>query len=219
MQIKVKKRLQEANRYTKMKMVLMSELEIKILKIDLVNSGLISLKYILLVWVLWLLCSESATCPFYNCRDGTNPIRADATLSKPYGNSTADAAGTGISEAGTEPNPGSNEPVRTNGKDLAKGCTADGRVRKGRGFTQQYSFARRYRTPSPERSPVRPHYNGGRNDRWGNFNRYGRYLLSIYHMFTYLILILESHDVQVWTKCSLWCTITSKEIPWLPKSK
>ncbi|CAM0905516.1 unnamed protein product [Alopecurus aequalis] len=107
-------------------------------------------------------------------RDDTNPIRADATLSKPYGNSTADAAGTGISEAGTEPNPVSNEPVPTNGKDLAKGSTADGRVRKGRGFTQQYSFARRYRTPSPERSPVRSHYNGGRNDRWGNFNRYGR---------------------------------------------
>lgn len=107
-------------------------------------------------------------------RDDTNPIRADAILSRPDVNSTADAAGTGISEAGIEPIPVSNEPVPTNGKDLAKGATADGRVRKGRGFTQQYSFARRYRTPSPERSPVRSHYNGGRNDRGSNFNRYGR---------------------------------------------
>ncbi|BAF20947.1 Os07g0179200 [Oryza sativa Japonica Group] len=48
------------------------------------------------------------------------------------------------------------------------------RVRKGRGFTQQYAFARRYRTPSPERSPVRSRYNDGRNDRWNHFNRYGR---------------------------------------------
>jgi peptidyl-prolyl isomerase G (cyclophilin G) len=119
---------------------------------------------------------------FYNCRDDTNPTRADATLSRPDGN-TADAAGTGISEAGTEPNPVRNEPPPTNGKDLAKGSTADGRVRKGRGFTQQYSFARKYRTPSPERSPVRSHhYNGGRNDRWGNFNRYG-YLSIEYRIF------------------------------------
>nr|GMD26901.1 peptidyl-prolyl cis-trans isomerase CYP63-like isoform X1 [Ipomoea batatas] len=36
------------------------------------------------------------------------------------------------------------------------------RIRKGRGFTKEYSFARRYRTPSPERQPYRPYY-GGRN--------------------------------------------------------
>ncbi|XP_048609782.1 peptidyl-prolyl cis-trans isomerase CYP63 isoform X4 [Brassica napus] len=29
------------------------------------------------------------------------------------------------------------------------------RIRKGRGFTERYSFARKYRTPSPERSPPR----------------------------------------------------------------
>lgn len=33
------------------------------------------------------------------------------------------------------------------------------RVRKGRGFTEQYSFVRRYRTPSPER----PRGYGGRS--------------------------------------------------------
>ncbi|KAM7501389.1 hypothetical protein LguiB_000293 [Lonicera macranthoides] len=38
------------------------------------------------------------------------------------------------------------------------------RVRKGRGFTERYSFARRYRTPSPEHSPPRRGYHyGGRN--------------------------------------------------------
>ncbi|KAM3366190.1 hypothetical protein ACQJBY_015593 [Aegilops geniculata] len=110
----------------------------------------------------------------YNCRDDTNPIRADTTLSKADGNITAVAAGTGISEAGAERNPLSNKPVPTNGQDLAMGSTEDGRVRKGRGFTQKYSFARRYRTPSPECSHVRSSYYGGRNDRWNNFNRYGR---------------------------------------------
>ncbi|CAI9107749.1 OLC1v1007184C1 [Oldenlandia corymbosa var. corymbosa] len=47
------------------------------------------------------------------------------------------------------------------------------RVRKGRGFTDRYSFVRRYRTPSPERSPPR-YYNGGRNNR-ERFPRYRRY--------------------------------------------
>lgn len=36
------------------------------------------------------------------------------------------------------------------------------RIRKGRGFTEQYSYARRYRTPSPEHSPRGYRY-GGRN--------------------------------------------------------
>ncbi|GAA0165726.1 chaperone [Lithospermum erythrorhizon] len=36
------------------------------------------------------------------------------------------------------------------------------RVRKGRGFTEQYSFVRRYRTPSPQRTPYRPYNYGGR---------------------------------------------------------
>ncbi|KAF0909370.1 hypothetical protein E2562_035811 [Oryza meyeriana var. granulata] len=107
-------------------------------------------------------------------RDGTgasprsNSIRADASLTNVDGNNGADAAEAGISRA---------EPVPTNGKDLAMGSADNGqpqRVRKGRGFTQQYAFARRYRTPSPERSPVRSRYNGGRNDRWNHFNRYGR---------------------------------------------
>ncbi|OWM75209.1 hypothetical protein CDL15_Pgr023730 [Punica granatum] len=58
---------------------------------------------------------------------------------------------------------------------------ADGgpkRIRKGRGFTEQYSFARRYRTPSPEDSPRRPYRYGGRyipdrnRERYSNYRRY-----------------------------------------------
>ncbi|KAH9610409.1 hypothetical protein KSS87_010275 [Heliosperma pusillum] len=53
------------------------------------------------------------------------------------------------------------------------------RVRKGRGFTEKFAFARRYKTPSPERSLRRPPYNyGGRNyydrnrDRFSNYRGY-----------------------------------------------
>ncbi|CAL5091095.1 unnamed protein product [Urochloa decumbens] len=106
-----------------------------------------------------------------------DPIQADVNLTKAGsadGNSVADTAEAGMS---TERHPQSNEPVATNGKDLAVGSADNGqpqRIRKGRGFTQKYGYARRYRTPSPERPPVRPRYDGGRDDRWNSFNRYGR---------------------------------------------
>lgn len=44
------------------------------------------------------------------------------------------------------------------------------RIKKGRGFTERYAFARRYRTPSPERS-TRTYRYGDRNIR-RNFDRY-----------------------------------------------
>jgi peptidyl-prolyl isomerase G (cyclophilin G) len=37
------------------------------------------------------------------------------------------------------------------------------RIRRGRGFSERYSYARRYRTPS--RSPVRSYRYNGRIDR------------------------------------------------------
>ncbi|CAL5066818.1 unnamed protein product [Urochloa decumbens] len=106
-----------------------------------------------------------------------DPIQADVNLTKAGstdGNSVADTAEAGMS---TERHPQSNKPVSTNGKDLAVGSADNGqpqRIRKGRGFTQKYGYARRYRTPSPERPPFRPRYDGGRDDRWNSFNRYGR---------------------------------------------
>ncbi|KAF8732128.1 hypothetical protein HU200_016093 [Digitaria exilis] len=109
-----------------------------------------------------------------------SPIQTDVNLTKPGGtdgNSGVDTAEAGMSRSGTERHPPSTEPVATNGKDLAVGSAGNGqpqRIRKGRGFTQKYGYARRYRTPSPERPPVRPRYDGGRDDRWNTFNRYGR---------------------------------------------
>ncbi|KAF7818368.1 peptidyl-prolyl cis-trans isomerase CYP63 isoform X1 [Senna tora] len=47
------------------------------------------------------------------------------------------------------------------------------RVRKGRGFTERYAFARKYRTPSPERSPRSYRY-ADRNIR-RNFDRHTSY--------------------------------------------
>ncbi|PHT86733.1 Peptidyl-prolyl cis-trans isomerase D [Capsicum annuum] len=70
------------------------------------------------------------------------------------------------------------QPSRSSpGRNLSRNSSPDGaskRVRKGRGFTDRYSFARRYRTPSPERSPYRPYYQGGRNFQ-GNRDRYSSY--------------------------------------------
>ncbi|CAD5326638.1 unnamed protein product [Arabidopsis thaliana] len=45
------------------------------------------------------------------------------------------------------------------------------RIRKGRGFTERYSFARKYHTPSPERSPPR-HWPDRRNFQDRNRDRY-----------------------------------------------
>ncbi|XWS76338.1 hypothetical protein CRYUN_Cryun01aG0167400 [Craigia yunnanensis] len=49
------------------------------------------------------------------------------------------------------------------------------RIRKGRGFTDRYSFARRYRTPSPECSPPRSYHYDGRNVPEINHDRYSSY--------------------------------------------
>lgn len=66
-------------------------------------------------------------------------------------------------------------PASTQDQEASKATSDDGqpkRVRKGRGFTEKFAFARRYKTPSPERSPRRPFNYGGRNhydsyrDRW-----------------------------------------------------
>lgn len=50
------------------------------------------------------------------------------------------------------------------------------RVRRGRGFSQRYSYARRYRTPSPDRSPPRSHRVSERSiperDRYSSYRSY-----------------------------------------------
>ncbi|KAJ8459844.1 hypothetical protein OPV22_032770 [Ensete ventricosum] len=65
-------------------------------------------------------------------------------------------------------------PPSNHHRSLSRSVSPDGspkRIRRGRGFSQQYSYARRYRTPSPDRSPIRLHRYGGRSDR----DRYSSY--------------------------------------------
>ncbi|XP_059435924.1 peptidyl-prolyl cis-trans isomerase CYP63 isoform X2 [Corylus avellana] len=71
------------------------------------------------------------------------------------------------------------EPSSSNhGRVVSRSPSLDGtpkRIRKGRGFTEQYSFARRYRTPSPDRSPRSAYNYGGRNFHERNRDRYSSY--------------------------------------------
>ncbi|XP_042389222.1 peptidyl-prolyl cis-trans isomerase CYP63-like isoform X2 [Zingiber officinale] len=48
------------------------------------------------------------------------------------------------------------------------------RIRKGRGFSEQYAYVRKYRTPSPEHSPIRSHYYRARYELGRERNRYPR---------------------------------------------
>ncbi|KAF3447155.1 hypothetical protein FNV43_RR12335 [Rhamnella rubrinervis] len=61
------------------------------------------------------------------------------------------------------------------GRSASRSVSPNGtpkRIRRGRGFSQRYSYARRYRTPS--RSPVRSYRYGGRSerDRYSSYRRY-----------------------------------------------
>ncbi|KAL4038622.1 hypothetical protein IC575_002244 [Cucumis melo] len=67
-----------------------------------------------------------------------------------------------------------NPSVSNHGQTSSRSHSPNGtpkRVRKGRGFTEQYSFVRRYRTPSPER----PRSYGGRNNYGRSHNGYSSY--------------------------------------------
>ncbi|CAB4321938.1 unnamed protein product [Prunus armeniaca] len=66
----------------------------------------------------------------------------------------------------------------THDRGLSRSTTPNGtpkRVRKGRGFTERYAFARRYRTPSPERSLRNSYRYGGRDVYRNNRDRYSNY--------------------------------------------
>ncbi|CAM6047023.1 unnamed protein product [Sphagnum compactum] len=73
-------------------------------------------------------------------------------------------------------------PQRSRSRSPVRSPSPEGtskRIRRGRGFSQQYSYARRYRTPSPEHSPPRSYRYGGRGERdrydRGRSDRYGGY--------------------------------------------
>ncbi|XP_059625930.1 peptidyl-prolyl cis-trans isomerase CYP63 isoform X2 [Cornus florida] len=64
------------------------------------------------------------------------------------------------------------------GRSLSRSRSPNGtpkRIRKGRGFTERYKFARRYRTPPPEHSPRRSYHYAGRNVPDRNRDRYSSY--------------------------------------------
>jgi peptidyl-prolyl isomerase G (cyclophilin G) len=76
-------------------------------------------------------------------------------------------------------------PQRSRSRSPVRSPSPEGtskRIRRGRGFSQQYSYARRYRTPSPEHSPPcsyryggrgeRDRYDRGRSDRYGGYRGY-----------------------------------------------
>ena len=67
------------------------------------------------------------------------------------------------------------EPSASNHeRGLSRSTSPNGtpkRIRKGRGFTDQYAFARRYRTPSPERIRGNSYRYGGRDIYRSNRDR------------------------------------------------
>ncbi|XP_050366539.1 peptidyl-prolyl cis-trans isomerase CYP63 [Argentina anserina] len=71
------------------------------------------------------------------------------------------------------------EPSTSNHeRGLSRSTSPNGtpkRIRKGRGFTDQYAFARRYRTPSPERTRGNSYRYGGRDIYRSNRDRYLSY--------------------------------------------
>ncbi|XP_052309138.1 peptidyl-prolyl cis-trans isomerase CYP63 isoform X2 [Populus trichocarpa] len=95
--------------------------------------------------------------------DSRSPVRKSGELSQ--GRSSR-------SPLGSPANKGHHEPSMSNQSQSPNGAPT--RIRKGRGFTDRYAFARRYRTPSPERSPRRSYRYGGRNINGRNRDRYGR---------------------------------------------
>ncbi|KAL2548298.1 peptidyl-prolyl cis-trans isomerase CYP95 [Forsythia ovata] len=68
-------------------------------------------------------------------------------------------------------------PVSDRGRSSSRSPPVDEspkRIRRGRGFSDRYSYVRRYRSRSPDRSPVRTYRYGARNDR----DRYSSYRRS-----------------------------------------
>ncbi|KAJ6920539.1 peptidyl-prolyl cis-trans isomerase CYP63-like [Populus alba x Populus x berolinensis] len=96
--------------------------------------------------------------------DSRSPVRKSGELGQ--GRSSR-------SPLGSPANKGRHEPSMSNQSQSPNG--APKRIRKGRGFTDRYAFARRYRTPSPERSPRRSYRYGGRNINGRNRDRLPSY--------------------------------------------
>ncbi|XP_011026088.1 PREDICTED: peptidyl-prolyl cis-trans isomerase CYP63-like [Populus euphratica] len=102
--------------------------------------------------------------------DSRSPVRKSGELSQ--GSSLR-------SPLGSPANKGHHEPsISNHGQGLSHSRSPNGtpkRIRKGRGFTERYAYARKYRTPSPERTPWRSYHYGGRNIDGRNRDRLSSY--------------------------------------------
>ncbi|XVF32497.1 hypothetical protein REPUB_Repub17cG0087600 [Reevesia pubescens] len=114
--------------------------------------------------------------PNSNCRSSQSMSPAEDDVRSPPRNSGMQNQGrTSCSPLSS---PARKAPTSNQGRISSRSPSPGGtskRIRKGRGFTDRYSFARRYRTPSPERSPPRSYRYGGRNIQERNHDRYSSY--------------------------------------------
>ncbi|KAJ6708977.1 PEPTIDYL-PROLYL CIS-TRANS ISOMERASE CYP63 [Salix koriyanagi] len=101
--------------------------------------------------------------------DSRNPVRKSGELGQ--GRSSRNPLGSPANKDHHEPS------TSNHGQGLSHSRSPNGipkRIRKGRGFTERYAYARKYRSPSPERAPWRYHY-GGRNIDGRNRDRLPSY--------------------------------------------
>lgn len=107
--------------------------------------------YFVILLIMFLL-------PYASSSKSMSPPKDDA--SSPMGKP-------GMQNQGRTSHSPSSSPVRKAPAHISARSPSPGgsskRIRKGRGFTDRYAFARRYRTPSPEFSPPRSYRYGGRN--------------------------------------------------------
>ncbi|KAG5250548.1 peptidyl-prolyl cis-trans isomerase CYP [Salix suchowensis] len=87
--------------------------------------------------------------------DSRNPVRKSGELGQ--GRSSRNPLGSPANKDHHEPS------TSNHGQGLSHSRSPNGIPkcsRKGRGFTERYAYARKYRSPSPERAPWRYHYGG-----------------------------------------------------------
>ncbi|KAK4401132.1 Peptidyl-prolyl cis-trans isomerase CYP95 [Sesamum angolense] len=95
-----------------------------------------------------------------------SPVRAPRRINRPSYSGSPVSAGRRA-----------RSPVSDHGRSSSRSPSVDGspkRIRRGRGFSDRYSYVRRYRSRSPERSPIRSYRYGARSDR----DRYPSYRRS-----------------------------------------
>lgn len=104
-------------------------------------------------------------------RRSVSPISKRVTRSPSIPNDTKSGQEKVRSSSRSPSRKGSQPSAAEKRKSLSRSRSPNGtpkRVRKGRGFTKEYSFARKYRTPSPERPSVRSRQFGYAQGRYND---------------------------------------------------